>query len=283
MRRKRWTLEEKREIVLQSMESPQKAAEIRRRYRISDKVLKTWKDEVSKSPDFWQKLPKLPKIQDEFSTYEAYCLCALEHIVALAERLIARFKDATVEFLQNHDWFCMYSLDHRGITDISFFPSDGGYDIEKIPCKVLGPTLRGSVRKVYRHLSRYVEELRIKYPHLETKCVRLGQRTFLLYTSGKCKRVPRKKLGNLVRVRDEIDWIATFFWPDPTTPRKHKIKICFDTYICTDDGTVTTLEYLIRRFEETVNNLRTVEEADEQVEELVKRLEDFTNFYSRFV
>lgn len=283
MSKKRWTLEEKLEIVLKSLESPKRRAEIRRRYRISDRILLTWLHEVSKSSDYWQKLPKLPEIQDEFhSKYETHCLRALEGVVALAQRLIARFETAIIEFLQSHKWFCMYSLDCRGITSIRFFPLEGGYDIEKIYCRELGPTLEASIRKVHHHLSCYVQELRDKYPHLDTKYVRLGQRTFLLYTSGKCKPLPRKKLGNLVRVKDEIDWIPTFFWPDPTHP-KCKIKIDFDSHVYTDDGTVTTLEYLIRQFKETANNLRTIEETDEQIEELIKKLEDFTNFYSRFV
>lgn len=283
MSKKRWTLEEKLQIVLDSLESPQKRAEILRRYRISDKILETWLDEVSKSSNYWRRLPKLPEIQDEFhSKYERNCLKTLKGIVVLVERLIAQFEATTTEFLQNHEWFCMYSLDCRGITNFSFFPPEGGYDIEKIHCKVLAPTLKASVRKVHRHLSRYVEELRNKYPHLDTKCVRLGQRTFFLYTSGKCKRLPRKKLRNLVRVKDEIDWIPTMVSPDPFYP-KDKIKINFDSYVATDDGTVTTLEYLIRRFKETAKNLRTIEETDEQREELIKRIENFTNFYSRFV
>lgn len=160
MSKKRWTLEEKLEIVLKSLESPKRRAEIRRRYRISDRILLTWLHEVSKSSDYWQKLPKLPEIQDEFhSKYETHCLRALEGVVALAQRLIARFETAIIEFLQSHKWFCMYSLDCRGITSIRFFPLEGGYDIEKIYCRELGPTLEASIRKVHHHLSCYVQEL----------------------------------------------------------------------------------------------------------------------------
>lgn len=176
MSKKRWTLEEKLQIVLESLESPQKRAEIRRRYRISDRILETWLDEVSKSSNYWRRLPKLPEIQDEFhSKYERHCLKALKGIVVLVERLIAQFEVTTTEFLQNHEWFCMYSLDCRGITNFSFFPPEGGYDIEKIYCKELASTLKTSVRKVHHHLSCYAQELRNKHPHLDTKCVRLGQ------------------------------------------------------------------------------------------------------------
>lgn len=283
MPRKRWTLEEKLKIVLKSLESPKRRAEIRRQYRISDGTLEAWREEVSKSPNYWRRLPRLPEIQDEFrSKYERHCLKALKGIVVLVERLIARVEATTTEFLQKHEWFCMYSLDCRGITNFSFFPPEGGYDIEKIYCKELASTLKASVRKVHHHLSCYAQELRSKYPHLDTKCVRLGQRTFLLYTSRNCKPLPRNVLRNLVRVKDEIDWIPTMVSPDPFYP-KDKIKINFDSYVATDDGTVTTLEYLIRPFKEMANNLRTIEETDEQREELIERIEHFTNFYSRFV
>jgi hypothetical protein len=228
----------------------------------------------------------LPKIREEFEDKKLCCQSALEEVRDLALELAHKFRRDTKAFLKNHDSFCLLSLDCRGIqTFLCHSPSEL-YDVNKIFLKELGSTFKASVRKVGRRLSSYAQEIRSQHSNLDTRFARLGQRTFLLYTSKKCKSLPRARLSSLARVSDAIDWIPVELEPDPFThprPPRPKGHVNFDAYVFTDQGTFTTLEYLVREFQKTSVNLQKIEGMEQETAKLVHRLSTFAQYYSQFI
>ena len=228
-------------------------------------------------------LPDLPKVCKKFEDKKLYCEIALKKIRDLTLELVRSLRAEIAAFLKNHDSFCLLSLDCRGIQRLLYHSPSKLYDVNKVILKELGSTLTASARKVDRHLISYAQEIQSQHPELDTRFTRLGLRTFLLYTSKKCKPLPRLRLSRLARISDQIDWIPVELEPDPFLPPKRELGVNFDAYVATDEGIVTTLEYLIRRFKDTADNLKKIERIQEEVAKLAEELSVFAQYYSRFI
>jgi transposase-like protein len=287
MTEKQWTEKEKLDIVIACMESERRFEEIQKQYSLSDAVLESWLHEVHSRPEYRRMLPKLPNVRPEFEAHKTACVQDLKELLSLISVLTPT--DSLFDFLRKHyEKFYVFSLSELGlekIVPVGYSPTEARPDLSQ--CEP-----EQEAEEAFAQMSSYAEAQRIKEPEWETRCERVSARTSVVYANkkGNCPAIP-VAVRRAQTLLEELEWLpaaTASTYPDPNVPQHFRTPR-FEQWQCCDDGTVTVLEYLVRRSRESAsvlwNHAKT--ESDNlrrgQIHRLLQRLERFAQLYGAFI